>query len=104
MKSLKESSHYLKAEKREFHMDKVTYLGLIVGVSRIRKEPEKVHAVENWEALEKLEDIQAFVGFANFYQRFIRDDSKVVQLLRKLTKKSLPFYWRPHQKMAFVEF
>jgi hypothetical protein len=30
-------------------------------------DPEKVQAVENWEALEKLKDAQALLGFADFY-------------------------------------
>jgi hypothetical protein len=61
----------LKAEKCEFHKEEVKYLGLIVGVNGIRMDPEKVQAVENWEAPKKLKEVQAFLGFANFYQRFI---------------------------------
>jgi hypothetical protein len=67
MISLKEAGLYLKVEKCEFHKAEVKYLRLIVGVNGIRMDPEKVQAVENWEAPEKLKEVQAFLGFANFY-------------------------------------
>jgi hypothetical protein len=93
MTSLKEAGLYLKVEQCEFHKEAVKYLGLIVGVNGIRMDLEKVQAVENWEALEKLKEVQAFLGFANFYRRFRRNYSRVVQLLTKLTKKLVPFCW-----------
>jgi hypothetical protein len=67
MKSLKEASLYLDAEKCEFHKEEVKYLGLIVRVNEIRMDPGKVQGVENWEAPGKLKEVQAFLGFAHFY-------------------------------------
>jgi hypothetical protein len=88
----------LKAEKCEFHQQKVKYVGLIVGVNSIRMDPEKVTVVKEWEAPGKLKKVQAFLGFANCYQRFIRNYSRVVQQLMKLTKKLAPFQWGLDQK------
>jgi hypothetical protein len=34
-------------------------------------DQEKVQSIENWEVPEKLEEVQAFLGFDNFYQWFI---------------------------------
>jgi hypothetical protein len=81
MTSLKEAGLYLKAEKCETHKEEVKYLGLIVGVNGITMDMKKVQAVENWEAPEKLKEVQAFLGFANFYQRFIWNYSRTVQPL-----------------------
>jgi hypothetical protein len=78
MTTLKGVGLYLKAEKYEFHQQEVKYLGLIVGVNSIRMDPGKVTAVEEWEAPGKLNVVQAFLGFANFYQRIIRNYSRVV--------------------------
>ena len=103
MTTLKEAGLYQKAEKCEFHQQEVKYLGLIVGVNGIRMDPEKVTAVKEWEAPSKLKEVQAFLGFANFYRRFIRNYSRVVQSLTKLTKKLVPFHWGPDQKRAFAE-
>ena len=47
----------------------------------------------NWKAPTNLKESQAFVGFVNFYRRFIRDFSKIVKLLANLTRKDEPFVW-----------
>jgi hypothetical protein len=67
MTTMKEAGLYLKAEKCEFHQQEDNYLGLIVGVNGIRMDPEKVVAVKEWEAPGQLKEVQAFLGFANFY-------------------------------------
>src|ERR1700687_3897026 len=103
MTTLKEAGLYLIAEKCGFHKEEVKYLRLIVRVNGIKMDPEKVKAVENWEAPGKLKEVQAFLGFANFYLRFIWNYSRVVQPLTKLTKKLVPFYWGPDQKRAFAD-
>jgi hypothetical protein len=86
MTSLKKASLDLKVEKCEFQKKEVKYLELIIGVNRIRMDLEKAQAVENWKAPETLEEVQAFLGFANFYQQFIRNYTRVVQRLTKITK------------------
>jgi hypothetical protein len=103
MTSLKEAGLYRKAEKCKFHKEEVKYLGLIVGVNGIRMDLEKVQAVENWEAPEKFKEAQTFLGFANFYQRFIWNFSRVVRPLMKLTKNLVPFHCGPDQRRAFAE-
>jgi hypothetical protein len=65
--TLNEAGLYLKVEKCEFHQQEVKYLGLMVAVQRIRMDLEKIIAVKEWEAPSKLKEVQAFLGFANFY-------------------------------------
>jgi hypothetical protein len=48
-------------------------------------------------------DIQVFLGFANFYRRFIKDFSKVCSPLTKLLQKGTPFEWTNEQERAFEE-
>jgi hypothetical protein len=103
MVTLKEAGLYLKVDKCKFCQQEVKYLGLIVRVNRIRMDHEKVKAVKELEAPGKLEEVQAFLGFANFHQRFIRNYSRVVQLLTKLTKKLVPFLSGPNPKRAFTK-
>jgi hypothetical protein len=65
MTSLIEASLYLKVEKCELRKEEVKYLELIVRVNTIRMDPDKVQEVENWEATEKLKEVQAFLGIVN---------------------------------------
>jgi hypothetical protein len=101
--SLKKAALDHQPQKCEFHMGEVKYLRLIVRVNTMRIDPEKVQAVENWEAPKRFEEFQAFLDIANFYKRFIGNYSKVVQLLTTYAKKLVPFDWGLDQKMAFGE-
>jgi len=70
-------------------------------------DPEKVSCVLDWQTPGNVTDIQCFLGFANFYRRFIRDYPKVVSPLTSLTKKEggkyVPFIWGPAQQKAFED-
>jgi transposase InsO family protein len=98
---LSEAGLHLKPEKCEFHQREVKYLGLIIGVDGIRMDPDKVEAVKAWPTPEKLKDVRAFLGFANFYRRFIRSYSQVVRPLTRLTQKDVPFQWTKTEQEAF---
>ena len=73
-------------DKCEFNTTKVKYLGMIVTTNGIEIDTEKVEAIQKWEALSTVKDVQAFLGFANFYRQFIPDFSKKVKPLNELTK------------------
>ena len=59
-------------DKCEFHVTKISYLRLIISIEGIRMDLKKVEAVQKWETPTCVKDVQAFIGFANFYRRFIR--------------------------------
>ena len=64
-------------------------------------DPGKVEAVCNWAAPTNLREVQGFLGFANFYRRFIQDFSKIARPLNDLTKKNTPFEWTTERQQAF---
>ena len=88
-------------DKYEFHVTKISYFGLIISTKDIRIDPKKVEAVQNWETLTYIRDVQAFIGFANFYHRFIRAFSDVVRLMIATIKKNTTFYWTPECQKSF---
>jgi hypothetical protein len=75
---------HLKPEKCEFPRQEVKYLGLIISTEGIKMDPKKITAVQDREAPYNLKDVRAFQGFANFYDRFVRNYSKIVQPLTLL--------------------
>ena len=87
--------------KCEFSVQEVKYLGLIVTTNGLRMDPEKVDAVVNWQIPHKLRDVQAFLGFAGFYRRFIHRFSSIVAALTRLTKKGVTFDWDARCQRAF---
>jgi hypothetical protein len=66
------------------------YLGYIISPMGIQMDPDKIKTVKHWKEPVNVKGIQSFLGFANFYRRFIRDFSKITTPLTKLTKKEVP--------------
>ena len=69
---------HLKPDKCEFHAQEVKYLGLMVGAEGIKMDQEKVETIREWPTPEQLRHVRAFLGFANFYRRFIKGYSEII--------------------------
>ena len=74
---LKDHKLYLKPKKCEFEKNKVDYLGVIVGNRQVHTDPAKAKAIWDWLTLGRLVEVQEFIGFLDFYWRFIKDFSKM---------------------------
>lgn len=66
-------------------------------------DPIKLSGVADWPTPKKLKDIQGFMGFANFYRRFIQDFSKIARHMNDLMKKNIPWEWGEKQIQSFEE-
>ena len=102
LKRLRHHKLYLKAEKCEFEKERIEYLGLIISHNSVSMDPKKVKDVVEWPRPEDKRDVQSFLGFANFYRRFIEDFSKIARPLFDLTKKDVEFVWSEACEDAFV--
>ncbi|KAK3537477.1 hypothetical protein QTP70_012113 [Hemibagrus guttatus] len=63
---------YVKLEKCEFHQSTVTFLGYVISRQGVEMDVGKVRAVTEWPSPATVRELQRFLGFANFYWRFIR--------------------------------
>ena len=82
----------------------MNYLGLVVTSNGIRMDPHKVSAVQQWETPTYVQDVQSFIGFANFYQRFIHGFSSIVAPMIATVKKDARksnFEWTSACQQAF---
>ena len=59
--------------KSEFHVKEINFLGYLLGDNTLRMEPGKIEAIQQWEMPTRKKEVQAFLGFANYYRRFIKD-------------------------------
>ncbi len=64
-------------------------------------DPVKTQGVQTWEAPTNLTKARGFVGFLNFYRRFIKGFSKLAQPLHNLTKKGVTWKWTHVEQKAF---
>src|SRR5690606_32676612 len=101
MKKLLDAQLQAKLSKCEFHKTEVEFLGFIISTEGIKMDPKKVKDVLEWKTPQNVHDIQVFLGFANFYRRFIKNFSKVVAPITRLLKKDVPFVWNQDADNAF---
>lgn len=101
LQKLREASLYAKIQKCEFIVPETKFLGIIIGQDSIRMDPDKVKIIVNWQVLTCVADAQAFIGFGNFYRRFIKDFSRIIAPLVNLTRKDVPFMWTTTYKLSF---
>ena len=95
LERLREAGLQVDIDKCAFSITEVKYLGLIITTRGIQMDPEKVSAVVDWLPPKNVKDVQSFLGFTNFYRRFIQGFSAVASPLTKLTKKDHAFSWTP---------
>ena len=89
-----------------FHVDTVEFLGYIVGKDGVTMSKKKVASILNWNAPWSVKDVQIFIGFANFYRRFIENFSKVCKPITdtlKTTGDKKLWCWGPGQDKALRE-
>jgi hypothetical protein len=91
---------YLKAEKCTFNQSEVEYLGTICGNGKFRMDPGKIKAVLEWPIPKTVKNVQEFLGFTNFYRRFIKAYAEVARILSHLTGKD-KWEWGTEQLKAF---
>ena len=64
-------------------------------------DKNKVATIQEWEVPTRVNDVQSFLGFTNFYCRFIQGFSALAWPLITLTWKDSPFCWTPTTQLAF---
>jgi hypothetical protein len=101
LQPLQDHSLWAKAEKCEFFKHSINFLGYIVSDKGLSMDPKKVDTVMSWPIPMNVRDIQSFLGFANFYRRFIKSYSKVAAPLTQLLRKDVKFEWNDKANQAF---
>jgi hypothetical protein len=89
--------------KSEFGVTKTKYLGFIISTDGIEVDPDKTEVIQTWEPLTTVKGIQSFLGFCNFYRRFIRDYGRIAKPLSNLVRKDTPFAFGTTCLDAFEE-
>jgi hypothetical protein len=92
---------YLAPSKCEFHVKKTEFLGFIVSPDGVSMASDKINSILSWPTPTKIRDVQQFLGFANFYRRFIKGYSRVILPLTRLLKKNYTFVWDDRAEEAF---
>lgn len=95
---------FIKLEKSEFHTTNTTFLGFVISPQGLLMDQSKLTAVLDWPAPNTVKQLQRFLGFANFYRRFIRNYSTVAAPLTGLLRgHPTKLRWTPEAQQAFTD-
>ena len=86
MERLRQTELYANPKKCSFFESEVEFLGFLVSKHGIRMDPERVKTITEWKNYppQTFRDIQVFIGFCNFYRRFIHNFSHIAQPIQRL--------------------
>jgi hypothetical protein len=88
LKRLAENRLPISQDKCFWSTTRVDFLGYAISKDGIEMAQDKVQCIRDWECPRSLRDVQSFIGFANFYRRFIEGFSKIAKPLSDSTKGS----------------
>ena len=94
---------FAKASKCTLHINKVEFLGQWILPEGATPIVEKLHALHDWETPNSVKDVRSFLGFANYYHRFVPRYAGIASPLTLLMKKNIEWHWGPVQRRAFSE-
>ena len=103
---LRHYSLYINLKKCAFAVTSVEFLGFVVRTDGVMMDPRRVDAIKNWPTPMSFKDVQIFLGFANFYRRFIKGFSVIAGPITELLKGSVrgkkagPFEWPDRAEKA----
>ena len=91
----------LKPSKCTFFEKETLYLGHVVSREGIKCDPAKIEKVKTWPRPKSGKACLQFVGFCNYYNRFLKDFSAIAKPLYALGPKKVPFKWGDEEETAF---
>ena len=83
---LDEAGLCLKPIKCKSFRDRLEHLGHVVSSKGIETNPKKIAAILNWPQPRNVTQIRSFLGFCNYYRKFIKAYAQVAKLLYSLQK------------------
>ena len=101
LKKLWDNGLYVSSAKCVFHQRRVEFIDFVLSPKGIYMDTKKVQIIQDWPIPQWVKDVQMFIGFANFYRRFIKGYSEQILLLTQLTRKNEPWLWSTQYQIAF---
>ena len=77
------------------------YLGMVIGQGLVHMDPVKLSTIRDWHPPSSVKGVHSFLGFANFYCKFIPNYSNIVAPIVLFTRKDYPWSWTKPQQNAF---
>lgn len=99
--ALEKEDLFCNLPKCQFAACSIRFLGHIVTGETLAPDPAKLSAVSSWPTPRSVTEVRRFLGFANFFRRFISGFSATSRPLEELTGKYAKFTWEASHQLAF---
>ncbi|CAH1723231.1 unnamed protein product [Aphis gossypii] len=93
----------INLEKCQFFRNEVTFLGHVIFNKGIKMDDKKIKTIQDFKAPSNKKELQSFLGFLNFYRRFINKFAHTIEPLIELVKKDKKWCWHESHQTAFEE-
>lgn len=88
-------------KKSRFAQKRIDSLGFIVDSDGAHMDEKRVQAIVEWPKPKNLKELRVFLGFANFYRRWIEAYSRTTVPLTDMFKANAKFDWTEKAQNAF---
>jgi len=103
LQNLTKNNLCINIDKSLFHIPEEEFVGFQVAKQGIQMSQKKVENIVNWPAPRNVKEVKRFIGFTNFYHRFIQGFSSLTLPIQELIHNCLMWYWSKQCEKAFVE-
>jgi len=100
---LKSAGLKIQPSKCHFLQREVNFLGHIVSSTGVSPDPSKTSKIKDWPVPQSVQEVQQFLGLANYYRRFIKNFATIAKPLHQTTERKKPFQWTPECEQAFTQ-
>ena len=101
LQRLRENNMYCKPQKCEFEKEQTKYLGMVISHNLVSMDPTKLTGIKNWPTPMTIKQVRSFLGFGNYYRRFIKKFAHLARPLNNLLKKDAIFNWTKECQDSF---
>lgn len=103
LERLRQHQFYAKKSKCEFFRSKIDFLGHTISQGYISTQQEKIAALHNWPMPTTLKSLQRFLGFTNYYRKFVKNYAHITAPLYNICSSKVKFKWEQQHTTAFQE-
>ena len=100
---LRNAGLVVNAKKCQFGQSQVNFLGHCISAGKTSPLRSKIECVQDFPQPKTKKQLQAFIGLAGFYRRFVPNFSEVLVPLYDLLRKNAAWNWSPKEEAAFQE-
>ncbi|BHF62224.1 hypothetical protein SprV_0200520500 [Sparganum proliferum] len=103
LERVQEYGFRLRADKCQFFLDSIKYLGFVFDVTGRHPDPENIRAIQRMPAPKNVSQLRSFLGLISYYSAFLPSLHDVRAPLNRLLQKDAPWCWSPDCEKAFAQ-